>query len=172
MKNSTENSTKNATGIRTRIVLGAALVFTAMLAACGGESLDVAEDPVASIRSALTCSGTGCNGVDPALSGCSADGITVKHKPLFDGTLELRWSKTCQTNWARVQRSSTWASILWLDSMGGELPGTRVKGGSTVLWSNMWYAPDTAVRAHAYATRCSADADGCDAFQDQQTDYR
>ncbi|TMF45805.1 MAG: DUF2690 domain-containing protein [Chloroflexi bacterium] len=54
----------------------------------------------------VTCSGDGCNGLDPEQAGCAADAYTVKvsgGKVSFrTGYVELRYSPTCGTNWARV----------------------------------------------------------------------
>lgn len=57
-------------------------------------------------RSTLAlCSGSGCNGTDPATTGCAADGVTVRQKWPYGnpGTIkvELRRSDTCVTFWAR-----------------------------------------------------------------------
>lgn len=57
---------------------------------------------------AVTCSRNGCTGLDPNATGCSADATTLLSKNIVNssgqsiGKIELRWSPTCQTNWARV----------------------------------------------------------------------
>lgn len=53
--------------------------------------------------SALTvgCYGDYCSGKDPKQTGCSADAQTLGSKDLSGARLELRWSPTCKTEWAR-----------------------------------------------------------------------
>jgi hypothetical protein len=59
----------------------------------------------------VTCSRNGCTGQDPAATGCSADATTLLSKKILNssgqsiGEIDLRWSPTCQTNWARVVSS-------------------------------------------------------------------
>lgn len=55
----------------------------------------------------VTCSGQGCNGTWPDQTHCADDAITVLSANINTttstvGKVELRWSPTCQTNWARV----------------------------------------------------------------------
>jgi len=61
--------------------------------------------------SAATCSGYGCDSQDPVATGCSSGSYTVKSAPVAYngvqyGTVELRWSPTCQTNWSRLTISA------------------------------------------------------------------
>ncbi|MEU5219929.1 DUF2690 domain-containing protein [Streptomyces sp. NPDC020807] len=53
--------------------------------------------------SAAPCRAETCNGLDPLTTHCDIAARTVKSAPLpGGGRLELRWSATCQANWARV----------------------------------------------------------------------
>ncbi len=52
--------------------------------------------------SAATCYGDYCSGVDPDASGCSADAITTTVYNDPHAVLQVRWSPSCQTNWARL----------------------------------------------------------------------
>ncbi|MEU4119907.1 DUF2690 domain-containing protein [Kitasatospora sp. NPDC028055] len=60
------------------------------------------------------------DGQDPISSGCAADAITAKSVPLNAdgigqvGTLELRYSRSCRTAWARVysRGNSLWANVV------------------------------------------------------------
>jgi hypothetical protein len=53
---------------------------------------------------------------DPSSTGCSADGVTIASYPIKDpsnnvlGTVEVRYSATCNTNWVRVNNTVTGAS--------------------------------------------------------------
>ncbi len=64
---------------------------------------------------AATCSGTGCDGKDPYSSGCAGSGASyyvAETAPLINastgvasnsyGYIQLWWSNTCHTNWARM----------------------------------------------------------------------
>jgi hypothetical protein len=62
----------------------------------------------------VTCSGNGCNGLDPQASGCSADAKTLASARLiapFDGvdygSIEMRYSNICGTQWIRINSRIT-----------------------------------------------------------------
>jgi hypothetical protein len=68
---------------------------------------------------AVGCSGNGCNGTNPATTGCSANGYLVRRSNFYYlGTrtavsgvfLDLYYSRTCGTNWIRVT-SNPWGGI-------------------------------------------------------------
>jgi hypothetical protein len=52
-----------------------------------------------SSRQQVTCSGEGCDGLDPQPAGCAADAYTVQTAVFSDSYVELRYSPTCGTNW-------------------------------------------------------------------------
>ncbi|MCC7119541.1 MAG: hypothetical protein IT310_13535 [Anaerolineales bacterium] len=60
----------------------------------------------ANARPNITCSGSGCNGVDPYNSGCTAvtKAFTQKDGSAGSGTVQsdLRWSSVCASKWARA----------------------------------------------------------------------
>lgn len=90
---------------------------------------------------AATCSGTGCNGKDPQSSGCASGATTVATAYFTGGYVELRWSATCQTNWARVVSTSgnKYLKAYIVQQNVGELYASNVYGQST--YSPMKYAP-------------------------------
>ena len=47
------------------------------------------------------------DGQNPSTTGCDRDGQTVAYKYITGGKIELRWSNTCKTNWARVVPNSS-----------------------------------------------------------------
>ncbi len=121
---------------------------------------------------AATCSGAACNGLDPMATGCldgarvvEPDNGGVATGTLLNGQLtiavELRWSDTCQTNWARAlvvtdntseTHNSDWDMQVWLN--GKDQNGHLMVLGPTVyqrrgrlLYGNMWYAPNQQVQA-------------------------
>lgn len=104
---------------------------------------------------AVGCSGTGCNGQDPEVMGCAADAFTMASAPIHDaynntnvGTVDIRYSPTCKTNWGRATMSlytenvATWTVGVVLQD-GSHLEFTlaaRLHPGS-VNWCDMLYAP-------------------------------
>jgi hypothetical protein len=115
--------------------------------------------------SAASCSGTGCNGKDPGETQCNdASSYTVRSTTMtfeggrvrFTARLELRYSPTCGTNWAKATITS--ANTSSLPSLTVELRDTADYGLSGTRWSvvgnyvygNMWYAPTTPIKACGY----------------------
>ena len=108
------------------------------------------------------CSGEACNGLNPETTTCSDSASTVGGpKDIYAtlngtsqkvGTVELRWSSTCKTNWSRVIRNdgatgeSVMAKIVRDDDVQyfKELPlapESEWTDGLTRIWSPMVYAP-------------------------------
>jgi Protein of unknown function (DUF2690) len=94
----------------------------------------------------VTCSGNGCNGLDPEQTGCAADAYTVKVSggtvSFRTGSVELRYSPRCGTNWARV--SSIVGNARLTISIRRTTDGLFyfTVGSGTRLWSPMVYAPN------------------------------
>ncbi|MGA5824167.1 DUF2690 domain-containing protein, partial [Kitasatospora sp. NPDC094028] len=68
----------------------------------------------ATVRPAVSCSGYSCDGWEPDQSGCANDAVTPSGESVAImsgnatvGWIELRYSPTCRTAWARV-RSYYW----------------------------------------------------------------
>src|SRR3569833_2203729 len=60
--------------------------------------------PAATASAAVGCYGDYCSGQDPQVTGCAADSQTVAFDDLSGARIEVRWSPTCKTNWARWQQ--------------------------------------------------------------------
>lgn len=94
----------------------------------------------------VTCSGNGCNGLDPEQTGCAVGAYTVKVSggtvSFQTGSVELRYSPTCKTNWARV--FSTVGNVRLTASIRRTNDGLFyfAVGSGTRLWSPMVYAPN------------------------------
>ncbi|WP_433077793.1 DUF2690 domain-containing protein [Dactylosporangium sp. CA-052675] len=101
---------------------------------------------------AVTCWGDWCSGQDPDGSGCSADAYTVASARI-PGTytyIELRWSPTCKTNWARVP--ITWGtqspdSLRAYQCSTGYTQRGVVNSGGDYSWTAMIYSPVQKVQA-------------------------
>lgn len=96
---------------------------------------------VAAPASAVSCYGDYCSGQDPQASGCAADAKTVFTAYVY-GTggaswVDIRWSPTCQTNWARSNVIST--NIKAVQDTGYTQPYSS--GNGSVVWSKMIYSP-------------------------------
>jgi hypothetical protein len=101
---------------------------------------------------AVTCSGYGCDNVDPIASGCSADAYTVTSGRVYDfnhgnqylGIVELRYSPKCGTNWTRVTSA---IGVTYLQAIVQRFYVNPIyyndQGNYTSVWSNMVYAPST-----------------------------
>jgi hypothetical protein len=86
----------------------ATMMVTAVLAVLAVAAV-LAHPAAANIpgNSGVSCFQDGCNYQDAAATGCDADAQTLGRAPIGNlGYVELRWSPTCQTNWARVVSTS------------------------------------------------------------------
>lgn len=125
----------------------------------GGERMSQLIDDASPI--AATCANNGCNGLDPNLTACDANAKTLKSVNFPQGTLQLRYSNICQTKWAKVTRNDgNKQSGAWVQTSGGT--GTAQTLDWVVwsfMWSNMWYSPNTSMKACAIITQCTGACD-------------
>ncbi|MEU0375372.1 DUF2690 domain-containing protein [Streptomyces sp. NPDC006283] len=94
--------------------------------------------PAAQAAPTAGCHGSGCRGLDPNQAGCSADAYTVARVNTLAGTVQLRYSPSCRSNWARIERPAP-ASVLSVKECGpsGYNVRFRVPSGYTVAWTYM-----------------------------------
>ena len=96
---------------------------------------------------AVSCYGDYCSGQDPLSTGCSADAYTVHTASVYGtngaSTVEIRWSPTCKTNWARVNWVTTNVKAV---QQTGYTQGYSSNNGTTA-WSKMIYSPTLCVKA-------------------------
>lgn len=103
------------------------------------------------------CSGHGCDGKDPVQMGCANDATTVAQRSYYNVSgefivkVELRWSNTCKTNWAKA---SYWTSVyqptveLWSPNPSGTRRQTYTYPGYTqYTYGDMYYAPSESISA-------------------------
>jgi hypothetical protein len=102
---------------------------------------------------AATCSGYGCDYKDPIATGCNAGSYTVTsasitYQGVNYGTVELRWSPTCQTNWARTTVGSSYLGKERWASVYRQTPYATAQwhytGPGNPIYGNMLYAPGCA----------------------------
>lgn len=113
--------------------------------------------PTSVALAAPGCTGTGCNGKDPYVMKCAGSGAsygvvaTAKiYNPVTKaelGYVQLWWSYTCKTNWARTVSwvpSSLVDAYVWTAST---MYGNTTYGQSVAI-SPMIYAPTTKAQAY------------------------
>jgi hypothetical protein len=120
-----------------------------------------------SAAAGVTCSQYGCDGKDPIATGCAADAVTVASAPVMSsqspygaryGTINLRWSAKCQTNWAQLvlmnpNNPGKWFRTVWIERWFRTAARTRneftFSGSGSPIWGDMLWAPQCA-KAGAY----------------------
>jgi hypothetical protein len=160
------------------------LIMLALLVVAGGvlgwmKTRSENPGPQVELAAARGCYGDWCSGRDPSSTGCANGSRTVASTEVsfvvtYPGTdpsseevkagwLDLRWSPTCKTNWARL--------TLYRDAPFSELVATQDSGyaqhyrtaghfgntGGGTFWTNMIYSPQRAV----YASIGCANLPGC-----------
>lgn len=105
---------------------------------------------------AVGCYGDYCSGQDPEASGCAADAQTVAWYDDQGARLELRWSPTCQSNWAKFilyPQGTTYVKDATLSAVQdtGYTQSTGVgsffNNETTTYWTPMIYSPVRCVKA-------------------------
>lgn len=107
--------------------------------------------------SAATCYGDYCSNKDPQSTGCSSDARTVSytdvyHSRSYVGFLELRWSPSCKTNWARfTPQSGLNYKVRAVQPETGYAVDWRQYSPWQTGWSNQIYSPTKCVYAEVVA---------------------
>ena len=131
-------------------VLLAAMLLAALFAAYSGVARIFASTAQLQLPH-VTCSGNGCNGLDPISTGCARDAITVMPSnggtvSFRTGTIQLRYSPTCGTNWGRVL-SGVGTTVLTVNIRRNDgLFYYAIKSASR-LWSPMVFARNVKAKA-------------------------
>jgi hypothetical protein len=111
---------------------------------------------------AVSCSGAGCNGKDPAATGCNQNAYLAKRYPFYDKYgiilspyssstpyMDIYYSRSCGTNWIRVTNNpygGTTYKEIQVATPNGFLE-TESDWGYGSSYSMMVYAPgSTAIR--------------------------
>jgi Protein of unknown function (DUF2690) len=144
-----------------RMKYAAAAVVTALAVAVTVGTVPARAD---ALPGGVSCYGDYCSGQDPVTTGCDKDAVTIASVEVDNGggQVDLRWSPTCQTNWARWQQYPTgWCvsctplalvavqdtgytqKLDWFDN------GTVPAAGDT-YWTHMIYSPVHKVYAGVY----------------------
>lgn len=123
---------------------------------------------------AVSCSGNGCNGKDPAATGCNQNAYLAKRFPFYDNYgiilspyssstpyMDIYYSRSCGTNWVRVTNNpyggTTYKEIQSLNSNNtAKYTETESDWGYGSSYSMMVYAPGTThIRAWAKVSNTS-----------------
>lgn len=136
-----------------RVGLARAAVVAGLLVGSG-----VAVIATAVPASAVSCWGNYCSGLDPQATGCANGATTLSSVDLGYGSLNLRWSPTCQTEWARLYvyptRTLGPGYVIAQQSTGYYQTGPIYaifswSPQSETAWSPMIYSPRLCVKAGA-----------------------
>ncbi len=140
----------------------AAAVVTTLAMAC---TLGAVSARAGTLPGGVSCYGDYCSGQSPVATGCYRDAVTIASVEVDNGAgqVDLRWSPTCQTNWARWQQYPTgWCvnctpdalvavqdtgytqKLDWFDN------GTSPNPNGGTYWTNMIYSPVHRVYAGVY----------------------
>lgn len=110
---------------------------------------------------AVSCQGKGCNGQDPEMMGCADTALTVEMLAIHAaesgdkvGLVELRFSRACQTNWARVTKLTGKEEVFRAylrDATGDVIEASVAEGKATAvyIYGPMWYAPTGVIAVRA-----------------------
>lgn len=110
---------------------------------------------------AASCYGDWCSGQDPMATGCATDGRTIAYRgDIVGARLELRWSPSCKTAWARWhQYPRGWnvgtvvIELATIQDTGYvqkvNLEGDNAPRDNDTRWSPMVYSPEHGVKAAA-----------------------
>lgn len=115
---------------------------------------------VAQPAQAVTCYGDYCSGLLPEQTGCDADAYTATVNNYATGSLQVRYSPTCKTNWARIVVYATgvgcaaYGDLYAVQDTGyqqwANVPATCNTYSSTTYWTPMIYSPVHLVRGVFY----------------------
>ncbi|MGW2175294.1 DUF2690 domain-containing protein [Streptomyces sp. NPDC005047] len=104
----------------------------------------------------VKCSGDACTGKDPEAMGCGGDLVTTAATATVGTTaVEVRYSKTCGTAWARVTQAAQGDKVQVSAEGRNQQTGTVSGVGDTVA-----YTPMVAVKSAAAAEACVTTASG------------
>jgi len=135
----------------TRLFLYSVALLVALLATTVSLSVQGTAAYAHATRQAFyqaTCSGEGCDNVDPQQSGCAVGAYTVTTVATPSADIQLRYSSICGTNWGRVvsKENTTNVYLVLVARIDGVAYGTKGLTGP-IAWSRMVYAPQTKARA-------------------------
>ncbi|MFI5858753.1 DUF2690 domain-containing protein [Streptomyces parvulus] len=104
----------------------------------------------------VKCGGDDCTGKDPEVMGCGGDLVTTAATATVGTTaVEVRYSKTCGTAWARVTQAAQGDEVKISAAGRNQQTGTVSGVGDTVA-----YTPMVAVKSAADAEACVTTASG------------
>jgi hypothetical protein len=105
--------------------------------------------------SRVTCSRSGCNNLDPELTGCVVGAYTVRTAVLPTAFIQLRYSPRCGTNWGRlINRSkSKQVYLILVERIDGVTYGVKGVLGH-IAWTRMVYASRVKVPVPVKARVC------------------
>jgi len=107
-------------------------------------------------QASVGCWGDYCSGRDPMQTGCGNDAYTVAAHNEQYASLQIRWSPTCKTNWARLvvyptgRHTFIYGSLFAHQDTGYEQSTTTPFSNGGTYWTPMIYSPTHCVKAIFY----------------------
>ena len=121
-------------------------LLAALLLAMGMTAL-LAPASAGATTQSVSCYGDYCSGQDPMSTNCAADAYTVATAGVYgtygDQYVDIRWSPTCKTNWARTNIITSQVKAV---QSTGYTQGYSSNNG-VFAWSKMIYSPVLCVKA-------------------------
>jgi hypothetical protein len=120
----------------------------------------LSDEGLARAAACPTC--TGCNNQDPSYNSCSASASTafntaypIRWGVETWGTVELRYSSRCGTNWSRVHSNvpGQYQMEAWVEQGSSRYGYALYRGTTLDSWSTMRYGCGILTRACACITR-------------------
>ncbi|AUG79002.1 hypothetical protein CFP65_4248 [Kitasatospora sp. MMS16-BH015] len=103
------------------------------------------------------CTAAGCTGEDPSGTNCADDATTVASFSGASVRVELRYSRGCQSAWARAT-SAPAGQVLYVENAKGTRRQVSIRNGRTSVWTAM---VDSSVRTRACLGPLNSDAVTC-----------
>ena len=113
-----------------------------------------------STADAATCSGTSCNDTDPSYTGCSNGSYSLTSRYIYRynvdkrinetvARIDLRYSPSCKTKWARIQNLTNPGTSLWVALRPNHwiYPTLYNMGWGWTFWTRQRYAPSSPMQA-------------------------
>ncbi len=159
--------------VRRTLAAAALLPLAWLTVQAGTASASPAARAGAAIAATSSCyanpSPSTCDNTDPSNTGCSADAYTAASAAVryqnggSVGTIQLRYSPHCGTNWARFIKTTSTAGLATVQTCLGYVfvhCTADYSSYGSLLWSNQLYARTTIATAYGWFVDGSAGASG------------
>ncbi len=122
------------------------IAHRALLAAIVGAGIAASATAVSAMSAhawAGKCGGGGCYNRDPVSAGCATDAYTAASTSYYSTSrrqwikIELRYSPSCQANWAKISPAPAGWQFYSQDGWGNRIPNETVRYNASSWYGNM-----------------------------------